>query len=763
MSRKDKSQAWSPVAQLFATALRHHQAGQLADADLHYRQALAIDPKHAPSLHYVGVLAHQAGRNEAAVDLIGKAIALEPKDPQSRYNIALALRALSRNEEAIAHLRRAVGLRSDFAEAHLHLGNALRDAGDVTAAAGCYARVLQLQPGAAEAHFRLADLRAGQGRHEDAIAGYERALALKRDHAPAHNALGSLLIGTGRAAEAVAHFQQAVRADPRLTDAYLNLGSALLRHGKLYDALGVINRTFELGLAEARGADALALVRQALAIEESVDTRTLFVQCVRNLRTVPNVDGIRDLMIRALTEPWGRPVDLSAAAASLIAQDRSIGDRIVQDLLLRSLLQSACIRDVALERVLTGARLGLLEAAVSGAAADEDTLAFACALARQCFINEYAFDCTEAEFAQVATLRETLGNDIAPLTLAALAAYQPLHTVPHAARLLDRAWPDAVAALLDLQVRQPREEQQIRDAIPALTPVTDDVSRSVRAQYEQNPYPRWIKTAPIGQATTLDAYLAKFADFRAVAAASPDVLIAGCGTGQHVATVALQFTDMNILAIDLSRASLAYAQRAMRALGLTGIDYAQADIMALGTLDRSFDLIDSSGVLHHLADPFAGWSVLLSLLRPGGVMRLGLYSALGRQDVAAVRRFVAARGYTGEAASIRQCRQELMGFAPGTPQHTIAATSDFFSISECRDLLFHVQEHNLTLPQIADFLSLNALIFLGFEGCAAGCQRYAQLFPEDAAMADLARWARIEREDPHLFFNMYQFWIQKPR
>ena len=174
-------------------------------------------------------------------------------------------------------------------------------------------------------------------------------------------------------------------------------------------------------------------MRQALAVEESIDTRTLFVQCVRSLRTVPNADGIRDLMIRALTEPWGRPADLSAAAASLILQDKVAGDciaraaaawprrlsahelfgaggqaAITRDALLRSLLESACIRDIALERFLTNARGLLLDAAVSGAAADEDAVAFACALARQCFINEYAFDCTDAELAQVERLRETL-------------------------------------------------------------------------------------------------------------------------------------------------------------------------------------------------------------------------------------------------------------------------------------------------------------------------------------------------------------------
>ena len=104
----------------------------------------------------------------------------------------------------------------------------------------------------------------------------------------------------------------------------------------------------------------------------------------------------------------------------------------------------------------------------------------------------------------------------------------------------------------------------------------------MRAQYEQNPYPRWISTAPIGRATTLDSLSpGKFANFRSNRASAPDVLIAGCGTGQHVATVALQFTGLNILAIDLSRASLAYAQRVTQSLGLSGIDYSQADILAL--------------------------------------------------------------------------------------------------------------------------------------------------------------------------------------
>jgi SAM-dependent methyltransferase len=105
-----------------------------------------------------------------------------------------------------------------------------------------------------------------------------------------------------------------------------------------------------------------------------------------------------------------------------------------------------------------------------------------------------------------------------------------------------------------------------------------------------------------------------------------DILIAGCGTGRHSIGIAQQFERSKVLAIDLSAASLGYAKARTGALGVTNIDYAQADILQLGATGRTFDMIQSAGVLHHLADPWAGWRVLNSLLRPGGVMFIALYS-----------------------------------------------------------------------------------------------------------------------------------------
>jgi SAM-dependent methyltransferase len=241
-----------------------------------------------------------------------------------------------------------------------------------------------------------------------------------------------------------------------------------------------------------------------------------------------------------------------------------------------------------------------------------------------------------------------------------------------------------------------------------------------------------------------------------------DILIAGCGTGRHSIGIAQQFERSKVLAIDLSAASLGYAKARTGALGVTNIDYAQADILQLGATGRTFDMIQSAGVLHHLADPWAGWRMLLSLLRPGGVMFVALYSETARRDVVAARAYIAERGYGSGITDIRAARAEMMTQPDGTPLRNVAFFNDFFTTSECRDLLFHVQEHRMTLPAIRDFLAANGLTFLGFEVDFRASQLYAARFPADRAMTDLDQWHAFEQDRPYTFAGMYRFWVQKP-
>ena len=81
-------------------------------------------------------------------------------------------------------------------------------------------------------------------------------------------------------------------------------------------------------------------------------------------------------------------------------------------------------------------------------------------------------------------------------------------------------------------------------------------------------------------------------------------------------------------------------------------------------------------------------------------------------------------------------------------------------MSTVRDLLFHVQEHRFTLPQIKEYLSTLGLIFCGFER-----ETMVQAFKitntnKDHAY-DLEKWQAYELANPSTFAEMYQFWCQK--
>ena len=252
---------------------------------------------------------------------------------------------------------------------------------------------------------------------------------------------------------------------------------------------------------------------------------------------------------------------------------------------------------------------------------------------------------------------------VPPLLLLAVAAYFPLYTLRDASRLLDSNYPTPIDAVLRQQIREPFEEQALRAGIKCLTPITVGVSEEVRSQYEQNPYPRWVKLPKTNRHCTSMVNCGARLPFGSFTPmpddSAPEALIAGCGTGSHSILTAQRFRGIRVLAIDLSLSSISYAKRKTQELGITNIEYAQADILKLGDIARTFDIIESVGVLHHLADPFAGWRTLLSLLRPGGFMYLGFYSELARRHVVKAREIIAERGYSSTPDDIRRFRQDL--------------------------------------------------------------------------------------------------------
>ena len=198
---------------------------------------------------------------------------------------------------------------------------------------------------------------------------------------------------------------------------------------------------------------------------------------------------------------------------------------LAADPLLHALLEAAPVTTIEFERFLTCARHALLETASSKQAPDPSDIAalrFYAALARQCFVNEYIFDCDDRERLAAAACRTKLlalldANAVAPpFLLLAVAAYFPLYTLRDASRLLAANEPGPVDEVLRQQIREPLEEQALRAGIECLTPITGGVSEEVRDQYEQNPYPRWVKLPMHAHGTALQRRTAAHAAVRAV-------------------------------------------------------------------------------------------------------------------------------------------------------------------------------------------------------------------------------------------------------
>ncbi len=94
-------------------------------------------------------------------------------------------------------------------------------------------------------------------------------------------------------------------------------------------------------------------------------------------------------------------------------------------------------------------------------------------------------------------------------------------------------------------------------------------------------------------------------------------------------------------------------------------------------------------------------------------------------------------------------------------KNRISNSSDFYSVSSVRDLIFHEQEHRFTLSQIMEILNKFGLEFLGFTLSKKIKMMYSERFPEDHKQVSLKNWHQFEKENPTTFAGMYTFWLRK--
>jgi 2-polyprenyl-3-methyl-5-hydroxy-6-metoxy-1,4-benzoquinol methylase len=467
-------------------------------------------------------------------------------------------------------------------------------------------------------------------------------------------------------------------------------------------------------------------------------------------------------------------------------------EQIANDPLLLSSLKRFYFCDALLERLFISLRQTLLFSTVKDMTIPSTHLALAHDMAVQTQLNEYVWPITQNEqdiitgletlLVQVTESTQWQLDDIAPAILI-LAQYKNLSKTPLASVLVSKAVKRALKTsylndIVDYAINTRDQEIELAKNLPywshthpSYSEINNEsrrqnaVSFKVRAQYEENPYPRWKDMGFNTAGSYQQALLKNFPELNLShwqGKKKLNVLVAGCGTGRQAIRLASYFNDLNIVAIDLSGRSLAYAKQQASKYNVENIQFIQADILDFSDFPILFDVIECSGVLHHMEDPEQGLQSLQKLLSPTGVMKIALYSETARKQVISFRKLMAHnKQQSGQDLDQRLLRQALlMNQIPGD-WDDIINSNDFFSMSNCRDLIFHEQEQQFTPNTISNLLANNQLDFVGMLPSTSAQQAFETTIGKLNGHNTLENWDKVEQRQQDIFSGMYQFYCRK--
>lgn len=321
---------------------------------------------------------------------------------------------------------------------------------------------------------------------------------------------------------------------------------------------------------------------------------------------------------------------------------------------------------------------------------------------------------------------------------------------------------EGMQELIDRQITDDRLERTLAARLASSGHIDNEISKKVRHQYEEAPYPRWLDMA-FPERRAFDAYIKDIFPFLGEVPTEGTLhcLVAGCGTGKHALAVAARFLDCSVVALDLSRRSLSYGARQASRYGISNIQFVHADLLNATLLQREFDLIEAVGSLHHLEDTFSGIRALRAVLRPRGFMKIALYRRSMRDRLKPARDLAWSRLKTFSTSELQAIRHELL------TQQTIdielaKSFDDFYYTSGFRDLLCHIQERSFTPLDIKPMLEKLNLQFLGID--------YAQFpaiqsaFREAHSIArgplDLAIYEEFEASHAEQLPSLVEFWCR---
>ena len=250
---------------MLAAAMRHHHAGEAAEAERLYRFVLAQEPDQPQALHLCGMLMLKQGDAEGAATLLARAAEVRPGDPAPLVALGSALMTLGRNPAATRAFRAVLVFAPGHAVARVGLAASLLSDGQPAAALAEADAVHGHAPGSglAEAQFIRGTALAQLGRASEAEAALRAAIAVDPAHAKAHLNLGNVLVDLDRPAAAERLYRAAIRLDPALAEAHASLGHVLSGLDRTEEAVSACAEAIRLrpDFAQAHWNQGIALLR----------------------------------------------------------------------------------------------------------------------------------------------------------------------------------------------------------------------------------------------------------------------------------------------------------------------------------------------------------------------------------------------------------------------------------------------------------------------------------------------------------------------
>lgn len=588
----------------------------------------------------------------------------------------------------------------------------------------------------------LADSAAGVGQFTRARILYEHAIDADRRNATLRFKYAMVLEELGELGDAAIKYTELMRVAPNHRDGARNLSQLLSRC-----------RLDEPGRLDADGLQA------ALRIPR-IDLQPIVDVALAHAASDGRISGI----LLALDE--ANDVDV----ARMLIGKRTHASLI--DELMLIALQRGVVTDHRIERLLTAVRQVVACELPDERFVDRGLDALLEAMLAQLMVNDHAFLVSAKERAAVEANQPNVhvalkGDVSAGLDVLKAALYRPLEDVLAgvSARDVSKLRPRWLAVVAKSRLESIAGERRVAQGLDTVAPVTRAISRDVASHRDSFVVPRWLET----ELPAVGSGLQRLSGLVAASSVSfqdraPDVLVVGTGTGRDAVDAAVRYgRDTSVLAVDISRARLAYGARMAKRLSLKSLRFAEADLLDLPNVADlpSFDIIEAMGVLHELEEPAEGVQALSEVLAPGGIMRVGIMSALSRQPFLDLDFDEDHPGVDGDDDAVRRYRSALMTRDLPIPGGSMLRSRSMHNLNEFRDLVLPPCDRPMTLPEIAKALDAAGLRFLAFETTPLMRHLVGDALPKGKGATSLDAWWDLEQATPGLFNGMYRFWCQK--